>query len=137
MFQSLRETPCQEEHVELEDQVHEKRYYKCSIQTRESQGTKSTRNRSRSCRICGGCRRIPELATIVTFPCDVILSALKFNYHDDSSHSGNHNYERPEKIGDSNPNIRSIGQSEHAYDRNNTNAQPDTSVDLPFRVIEE
>jgi len=77
------------------------------------------------------------VTTVIAFPDDLILSALELNDHDDGSYSTNHDNEWPQEVNYTYPDVRSIRQSEHAYDRSSNNSDADTSVDLPLWIIEE
>jgi hypothetical protein len=61
---------------------------------------------------------------------------LELDDHDDRSHSCDHNHKGPQEIHNAYPDVRSVGESEHANDCGCSYPQANTSVYLPLRERE-
>lgn len=137
VFQSLRITPVEEEHIHLESDIDEEReneYVEQRMEPASAECTRHCRSRSRCSRRS---IRAPHLTSVLAFPVDISLGAVKLDEHDNGADGANDDQEGPAELAYPSPEIRSVGEGEDIDDCDSGNCHANAPIDVPFRVGEE
>jgi len=133
-LQSSLVSPSHKEHVHLEGEINQQRNNKGRVKAAETCGAKSDGERS-FCSVCSV--RRPYLTAVIAFPSDVVLSSLQFHNHQGSANCADDNGKRPEEFANADPNVRPVRKRKDVDQRQDSDTQPNASVNVPFWVEEE
>jgi len=104
MLQALGESPVEEEHVYLKDQINDQ----CEDEDHKERMPSWVTDRVRH-RCSGGIARLgngtPHLTAILAFPNDVPVVSVELNDHDDGAYGGDDNEEWPAELAYPGPDV--------------------------------